>query len=256
MHHTVDGAGCRTPKAALAAALAELPRLHREIEYVLVPVVTSRGERVSGSKNFGLAFNEKASAVRTAMVGVLASWAGAVTRLVETAPPERAVGPLAAFLLRHLDVLVDHPAVADLAEELDRLVADARRVTRPPGERSRITIGRCPRPGCGSVVESRVGDGGGDRSGGGDGDGGGDVRCGSGHTWPAREWLALRRSLAANGAAPAFEGRTLPTRLAAQAAGVPEATVRKWASRGKLTRHGSPSRAEYDVAELAALAAG
>lgn len=43
---------------------------------------------------------------------------------------------------------------------------------------------------------------------------------------------------------------TVPTQLAALAAGVTEATIRKWASRGKLTRYGRPGRAEYDLAEL------
>jgi hypothetical protein len=43
---------------------------------------------------------------------------------------------------------------------------------------------------------------------------------------------------------------TVPTELAALAAGVAVATIRKWASRGKLTRYGSPRRAEYDLEEL------
>ena len=38
--------------------------------------------------------------------------------------------------------------------------------------------------------------------------------------------------------------RTVPTQLAALAAGVTEATIRKWASRGKLSRYGRPGRAE------------
>ncbi|KQV19577.1 hypothetical protein ASE03_21705 [Kitasatospora sp. Root187] len=59
-----------------------------------------------------------------------------------------------------------------------------------------------------------------------------------------------------HGADPTPAGRRLPTRLAAQAAGVSEATVRKWASRGKLTRHGSAARAEYDIDELIVLATG
>jgi len=37
------------------------------------------------------------------------------------------------------------------------------------------------------------------------------------------------------------------------AAGVTEATIRKWASRGKLTRYGRPGRAEYDLSELSDL---
>jgi hypothetical protein len=44
--------------------------------------------------------------------------------------------------------------------------------------------------------------------------------------------------------------RLVPTELAALAAGVTTATIRKWAGRGKLTRYGSPSRAEYDLGEI------
>jgi hypothetical protein len=47
----------------------------------------------------------------------------------------------------------------------------------------------------------------------------------------------------------------IPTQLAALAAGVSEATIRKWASRGKITRYGRPGRAEYDVGELIEIAA-
>ena len=47
--------------------------------------------------------------------------------------------------------------------------------------------------------------------------------------------------------------RLVPTELAAMAAGVSNATIRKWASRGKLTRYGSPGRAQYDLDEIFAL---
>jgi hypothetical protein len=49
--------------------------------------------------------------------------------------------------------------------------------------------------------------------------------------------------------------RLVPTELAALAAGVTTATIRKWASRGKLTRYGRPSRAEYDLGEIFGLIA-
>jgi hypothetical protein len=49
--------------------------------------------------------------------------------------------------------------------------------------------------------------------------------------------------------------RRVPTELAALAAGVSTATVRKWASRGKIRRYGRPGRAEYDLDELLALTA-
>nr|WP_026361229.1 hypothetical protein [Amycolatopsis nigrescens] len=47
--------------------------------------------------------------------------------------------------------------------------------------------------------------------------------------------------------------RLVSTELAAMAAGVTAATVRKWASRGKLTRYGCPGRAEYDLNEILAM---
>lgn len=47
--------------------------------------------------------------------------------------------------------------------------------------------------------------------------------------------------------------RLVPTSVAALAAGVTEATIRKWASRGKLTRYGRAGRAEYDLDEILAL---
>jgi hypothetical protein len=47
----------------------------------------------------------------------------------------------------------------------------------------------------------------------------------------------------------------VPTELAALAAGVTQATIRKWSSRGKLTRHGNPGRAKYDLDEILSLLA-
>ncbi|MGW2047364.1 hypothetical protein ACWCPF_19610 [Streptomyces sp. NPDC001858] len=44
--------------------------------------------------------------------------------------------------------------------------------------------------------------------------------------------------------------RLLPTSAAALAAGVTEATIRKWVSRGKITRYGTPGRSEFDIEEL------
>lgn len=48
--------------------------------------------------------------------------------------------------------------------------------------------------------------------------------------------------------------RLVPTVLAALAAGVTSATIRKWASRGKLTRFGTTQQAMYDLDELMLLA--
>jgi hypothetical protein len=50
--------------------------------------------------------------------------------------------------------------------------------------------------------------------------------------------------------------RIVPTELAALAAGVSEATIRKWASRGKLTRYGRPGKAQYDLDEVILVLSG
>ena len=47
--------------------------------------------------------------------------------------------------------------------------------------------------------------------------------------------------------------RLVPTKVAALAASVKIETIRKWASRGKLTRYGTPGRAQYDLDEISAL---
>jgi hypothetical protein len=51
-------------------------------------------------------------------------------------------------------------------------------------------------------------------------------------------------------AQPMRRNRLVSTELAALAAGVKEATIRKWASRNKLTRYGKPGRAAYDLDEV------
>ncbi|MFJ3162752.1 hypothetical protein [Streptomyces kanasensis] len=231
----------------LAADLAELPRLYAEMEYLMGPVATGPLQRVSGTRSTDRAFDEAAAAARSAIVGVLASWAGVAVETYGSPVPERRVPELAAFLARHLDLLADHPAVADMAGEITQVTDGARRIARPDGAR-RVRVGACVREGCGGEVVVTMGGGGADGR-------ARDVRCGAGHVWQPHEWLDLRGRMAAAEPARAVR-RTLPTRLAAVAVGVSEATVRKWASRGKLTRHGTATRAEYDLEELTLLAAG
>ncbi|WP_228983665.1 hypothetical protein [Streptomyces sp. DH12] len=229
----------------LAADLAELPRLYAEMEYLMGPVATGPTQRVSGTRSTDRVFDEAAAAARSAVVGVLASWAGVAVETYGSPLPERRVPELAAFLARHLDLLAGHPAAADMAGEIAQVTDGARRIVRPDGVR-RVRVGACVRDGCGSEVVVTTGGSDGRAR---------EVRCRAGHVWQPHEWLDLRGRMAAG--QPARDARrTLPTRLAAVAVGVSEATVRKWASRGKLTRHGTATRAEYDLEELTLLAAG
>ncbi|MET9735961.1 hypothetical protein ABZZ79_36655 [Streptomyces sp. NPDC006458] len=51
--------------------------------------------------------------------------------------------------------------------------------------------------------------------------------------------------------------RLVDTKVAALAVGVSEATIRKWVSRGKITRYGAPHcRSAFDIEELSAIAMG
>jgi len=50
--------------------------------------------------------------------------------------------------------------------------------------------------------------------------------------------------------------RLVPTAVAALAASVSEATIRKWVSRGKITRYGTPGRSQFDIDEVTRIALG
>ncbi|QDY75193.1 hypothetical protein [Streptomyces qinzhouensis] len=49
--------------------------------------------------------------------------------------------------------------------------------------------------------------------------------------------------------------RLVPTKVAALAVGVSEATIRQWVCRGKITRYGAPRRrSQFDIEELTEIA--
>ncbi|MBY8882379.1 hypothetical protein [Actinacidiphila acidipaludis] len=52
------------------------------------------------------------------------------------------------------------------------------------------------------------------------------------------------------------QDRLVPTAVAALAASVTEATIRKWVSRGKITRYGTPGRSQFDIDEVTRIALG
>jgi len=240
--------------------LTLLPSLYNACEIALcVPLSRSILERISGSRGTGLPLSEAAADARDAIRRVLASWAALVVdgRRI-TFAPRRAVPDVARFLGTHLDWLAGHPAAADFADEVNDLTAMARRAIEP-GSAQGIEPRTCIEPGCGGTLANRVRVDGDVRR--------AEIHCDAGHAWRADEWLLLGHRIegAAGAGAAAVSTdasagtsprgtRTVPTNAAALALGVPEATVRQWARRGKLTRHGSPGRAEYDVDELAALA--
>ncbi|WP_344159705.1 hypothetical protein [Nocardiopsis rhodophaea] len=215
----------------------------------------------------GLPINEAAATAKTDLLSMMATWMMAtwagmmIDEFGLRGPNRRDVTRLTAFLRSHLDLILSHPAAGYFVEEILSAAETARRVARGGGSRE-IPLGACVHDGCASPVVARVSQ---DRS-------PARIMCEVGHTWSAQEWLLLTHELR-NGSGevrwPTTRGnrteaapreqepvyRTLPTDLAALAAGVSPATIRKWASRGKLTRLGTRSRAEYHVCEVMRIAA-
>ncbi|MFH8937544.1 hypothetical protein [Streptomyces griseosporeus] len=139
---------CRPCRDHLVRDLTRLPELYEECARHLDGSGGERCvERTSGGPLPGTPFNSWAAEVRSSILAVLGSWATLVVEELGLAGPRRAVGPLAAFLLRHSGWLARHDAAGDLSAEVARLVRRAHSVMDPVTRR-RIPIGECVEPGC------------------------------------------------------------------------------------------------------------
>ncbi|WP_222851160.1 helix-turn-helix domain-containing protein [Phytoactinopolyspora mesophila] len=210
-------------------------------------------ERVRGGTRGGSpGLNQAALSAREDIMSILASWAGLVVDERElSSRPERSVRSLSEFLLTQLDWLSDHPAAGDLVSEIHEVATAAQRVMEPDAS-VRLQIGPCHERDCDGTAhvttrsqmpadyqvrctysqERRLADVAGPAAG---------VRHG--------RCAALNSPLLRPDADPGA-GPLLTTEMAALVAGVPNATIRKWASRGKLTRYGRAAQVRYDLREL------
>ena len=166
-----------------------------------------------------------------------------VVEELDVAAPKPDVRSRSGFLDDHAGWLVAHAVADDFLDELDDLVCAAVLVIDRHG-RGPVELGQCVEEGCSGPLVADLEHATGQSF--------TLVRCEFGHRWTARDWLrvAYREQSLTTEEAP----RLVPTKSAAQALGVSEATIRQWAHRGKLTRHGTSGNAEYDLAELAELA--
>ncbi|UKD56965.1 MULTISPECIES: helix-turn-helix domain-containing protein [Amycolatopsis] len=218
----------------VSAGLTALPLLYSRCEAALQPGRTGGAVREHpGRRGTGLPFREAAFDARSRILGVLASWAGLVAAERHVPAPRRNVPELVRFLAAHRDWLAGHPGGADFLDELSDLVSSATAALDDP--RPAVPVGSCPVGGCRAPVHLRPATA--------------TVACEAGHDLPPADWLDVRTR-------DDRRRRTVPTKEAALAVGVPEATVRQWARRGKLTRYGSARRAEYCLDELTSLRAG
>lgn len=179
---------CKVCSAEAVACLAALPDLYADCETALArrprPALERAGSR---RRTTALPIDEAAANARSAILAILAGWSALVAdERAVTRPARRQAGELAAFLGRHADWLLAHPAAGEFAAEIGAVTQAARRAADPRNEQ-RILLGRCPHRGCTETVYATrvVGEAGGSRN----------VRCDAGHSWRPHQWLLLSRQL-------------------------------------------------------------
>jgi hypothetical protein len=203
--------------------------------------------RSSAKRTSAAGLGDQAIEIRRDIEEILSSWTAMVVEERGVNAPKAQVRSQSGFLDAHADWLAAHSSAGDLVRELEELACAAvpvidRRV------RGSIELGQCAEADCSAALVADLEPAKSPSS--------TLVRCERGHRWTARDWLRTmypgRPPAAVADDAPGR--RLVPTKSAAQALGVTEATIRQWVHRGKLTRHGTPGSAAYDLAELAALA--
>lgn len=174
---------CAACRDVVEDALIELPALFELCAHVLDLRPNGVRERVSGHRPRGIILRDAVVSVRSEMLGVLAAWCGLVTaeRGVPS-PDELAIRKLVGFLGIHLQWLCEHPAAADLVDELTDLTTAANEAMRPDTG-FRVAVGTCLHPGCGRAVYAEAHREGAEPY---------EVSCEAGHVWAPEHWLALR----------------------------------------------------------------
>jgi hypothetical protein len=179
---------CDACGAKALACLAALPGLYADCETALArrprPGLGRTGPR---RRTTALPIDEAAANARSAILTVLACWSALVAdERAVTRPARRQAGELAAFLGRHADWLLAHPAAGEFAAEIGAVTKAARQAVHPRNEQ-RVLLGQCPHRGCAEAVfATRVS---------GEPSGSRDVRCDADHSWPPHQWLLLSRQL-------------------------------------------------------------
>ncbi|HEY5836060.1 hypothetical protein [Streptomyces sp.] len=220
---------CGACHRRLTLGIRQLPDLYRDCEQVLGGAsVKGLRERTSGGPLPGAPFNAAAAEARAAIMGVLGAWSGLVAQERRVAPPQRTIGTLSVFLLRHTDWLAGHPAAAEATREVARLVVKARRVAHPEQVR-RIALGACVEPGCDGRLFGTVPVGvpGSHPA----------VRCDADplHVWAGHQWTQLRRLI--GGVSTANTASTASTAGTAKAAdAAPAAAADRWLTATDISR--------------------
>ncbi|MFH8349505.1 helix-turn-helix transcriptional regulator [Streptomyces sp. NPDC018045] len=173
--------------------LKSLPALYRQCENMLA-AAPQEGQKVSGTRSFGIKLNAVAVEARDTLRARLLAWCDLVAaeRVPDPAdggaPPERTVEAMTSFLLRHAAWLCGHPAAGDVVTEIAETAATATRAAYPQQTR-RFRVGPCVEVSCGGSLvaviradEQLLPS---------------EVRCDvdTQHVWPAHQWRELERQV-------------------------------------------------------------
>ncbi|MBO0913767.1 hypothetical protein P8A22_09060 [Streptomyces laculatispora] len=227
---------CPVCRDRLAGELRLLPQLYEECGLLLGGTDQPR-ERTSGGPLPGMLFNTTASEARSAIFGVLRSWAGVVVDARRAGTARDTVPVLAGFLVRHVDWLAAHPAAADICEEFTGLVRRTRRVIDPE-PLSRVAIGECVEAACSGELTAMVRSRQAHRP--------AEIVCSAdpAHQWLGHDWLRLSRRLARE------DTRWLSAADIARLWGIAPGSVYRHASQQSWRRRSRSGRTFYHDADV------
>ncbi|MFJ9109270.1 helix-turn-helix domain-containing protein [Streptomyces sp. NPDC102283] len=143
------------------------------------------GQRVSGTRSFGIKLNAVAVEARDTLRARLRAWCDLVNAEHGCAPVGQSVEVMAEFLHQHARWLCHHPAAGDAISEMAETATMAQRAVSPERIR-RFRVGACIELDCeGSLIAAIQSDG----------QLPSEVRCDNdpGHAWSAYEWRELDR---------------------------------------------------------------
>jgi hypothetical protein len=197
-------------------------------------------DKIPGGRIRSAVFNMAAADARTAILGVLASWSGMVADGRRIGPPQRTVGALADFLVRHADWLAAQEVAPEMTNEFRALVRQARSIVEPHRQR-RITVGACVESGCrGHLVvvvrprEAALSP---------------KIICDHdrAHCWAAESWMRLSAEI---GRPPDAAPRWLSATAISRLWRTPVGSVYRLASEGEWRRRREAGRTYYHEADV------
>lgn len=142
-------------------------------------------EKVTGSRDVGIALNGDIVTLRSELRKVVTAWARVIISQRKVAVPRRSeTSSLLHFLIQHAAWLAAHQGAADFDGQITRLVDAGRQMVGTELERP-VTLGVCMSPGCSDPLFAVLRDAGPTN--------GPPTRiwCGSGHVFPPRQWLLV-----------------------------------------------------------------